>query len=189
MKKFFKYLLIAAVVFVAVFLGLTVVTYFFPPMENRPSFSQYLINSIHMFIRPSEAMWDRAHYYTNPSTENYWDQYNSKSLFWLKMSASFGGPYFQAELGGYYFFKKKDLKNAIYWMEKAAYSPNSEAYGDFKYKLALLYCQEGKYKNEEKALALFKESAESGNKESADMYLKLLRVLHPEEYNKISEQK
>ena len=36
---------------------------------------------------------------------------------------------------------------------------------------------------EEKALALFKESADSGNKESAYMYLLLLKKPHLDKYN------
>ena len=189
-KKFFKYLLIAAVVFVALFFLLTVVTYYVPPMETayKPDFSQYLTNSIMMLFVPAEAMWHRANYYTDSSAVNHWDQYNSKSLFWLKMSAIFGGSPSQAELGGYYFFKKKDIKTAIYWMEKAAADKSQDSYYSYKPKLALLYCQEGEFKNEEKALAIYKESADYGVASSAEMYLKLLRVLHPDEYEKISEK-
>ena len=183
-KKIFKYLLIAAVVFVVLFFVLTVVTYYFPTMENKPDFSQYLTNSILMFITPSESMWHRAHFYTNSSSVNYWDQYNNKSLFWLKMSAIFGGSPSQCELGGYYFFKKKDMKSAIYWMEKAATDKTENSYYSYKPKLALLYCQEGEYKNEEKALALYKECGEFGNKRAMEDYLLLLSVLHPDEYRK-----
>ena len=189
-KKFFKYLLIAAVVFVVLFLVLTVVTYYFPPMEksNKPVFSSYLINSIQMLIMPGEAMWYRVSYYTDDTKSNHWDTYNSKSLFWLRMSSLFGFHYSQCELGGYYFFKKKDLKSAIYWMEKASKDKTENSYYSYKPKLALLYCQEGEYKNEEKALALYKECAEHGNKGAAGDYLLLLSVLHPDEYKKALEK-
>lgn len=189
-KKKLKIFFIGILILVVLFFALVVVTYFIPSMEtsHKPSFSQFLINSIHMFIRPSEAMWYRASFYTDDSKKNYWDQYNYKSIFWIKMSAWFGGYHSMAELGGYYFFKKKDIKSAIYWMEKAAADKSEDSYYSYKPKLALLYCQEGEFKNEEKALAIYKESADYGVASSAEMYLKLLKVLHPDEYEKISEK-
>ena len=184
----FKIFLVILVLFLFNF-SLIVITYFVPPMKNRPSFVDYCFNSVCLFIRPSEAMWSCSHYYYDYSSDNHWDGYSSTALFWLRMSAIFGGAPSQAELGGYYYFKKNDLKNAIYWMEKAAKQTNEDnKYDDYKGKLALLYCQEGEYQNEKRALQLYKESAALGSKKSAEMYLLLFRKLYPgelpEELNK-----
>ena len=180
-KTILKVFLVFLVLILFAF-SLIVITYFVPPMKNRPSFDSYCFNTVYLFIRPAEAMWNCSHYYYDFSSGSYWDGYSSTALFWLRMSAIFGGAPSQAELGGYYFFKKKDIKNAIFWMEKAAKQTDKDnKYDDYKGKLALLYCQEGEYQNEEKALQLYKESAALGNKESAGMYLLLFRKLHPGE--------
>ena len=159
---------------------LHVISFFVPPMARKISFSEYSFNAIYMFLRPAEAMWNRSHYYYDFKSDNYWDGYSSTALFWLKLSAVIGGAPSQAEYSGYCFFKKKDIKTAIYWMEKAAKQTNEDnKYDDYKGKLALLYCQEGECKNEEKALALYKESAALGNEKSAHMYVLLFRSLYP----------
>lgn len=151
--------------------------------ESKINYSSYLINCLCVLlsIRPSEAACSLAMVY-HENGVSHWDGYNSTALFWLKYSAFLGKVSFsQEELSGYYFFKKKDIKSAIYWMEKAAKHPREMQFSDCKNKLALLYCQEGECKNEERALALYKESAALGNKESAGIYLLLFRKLHPGE--------
>lgn len=181
------FLLLSGIITVSV---ITYAYYNSPIVQNsKISYTSYLINCfcIILFIKPSEAAYSLSSVYKQHS-DNYWEGYNDTSLFWLKYSAFLGGiSVSQEELSGYYYFKKKDVKSAIYWMEKAVNHLESMQFTDCKAKLALLYCEEGEYKNLEKALKLYKESADKGNKESEKMYLLLLKKLHPMEYNEIQK--
>lgn len=124
-KKIIKYAVIfLVIVLIASIFSISLITicyYSSNTIDRRTSYSSYLIicSCIILQIIPGEQAYNLSHVHYNYSSANPWDGYNNTSLFWLKYSAFLGFPYAEEKLGGYYYFKKKDLDKASYWMQRA----------------------------------------------------------------------
>ncbi len=137
-KEILKKIIIVASIIVILFFS--IVTLFYVFAKPGTGYSHVLVEFIIMPVMPTRALYELSLCYYDSSEENHWDGYKGLSLILLKLSAWVGWEgYPQAELSGYYYFKKKDLNSAIFWMEKAVANSDKYSEKDYKWKLEILY--------------------------------------------------